>query len=140
MESRREHGQPILRTWQGGCHCRAVRFEFDASKTPLVHDCNCSMCRRTGYLHLIIPRERLRLLTPWQALATYTFNTGVAQHYFCRTCGIKSFYVPRSNPDCYSVNARCVADLDLSTLTIVPFDGQNWEQAIRKGAEGLVSD
>ena len=96
------------------------------------------MCRLSGYLHLIVPRARLRLLTGWDAITTYTFNTGVAQHYFCRTCGIKSFYVPRSNPDCYSVNARCVENLPFSAMQIVPFDGQNWEQSMAGGGDRLL--
>lgn len=80
-----------------------------------------------GYLHLIVPRTRFRLMEGEDALSTYTFNTGTAQHYFCRNCGIKSFYVPRSNPDGYSVNVRCLSP-EPPRLTIVPFDGRNWEQ------------
>ncbi|MGH8630343.1 MAG: GFA family protein, partial [Burkholderiales bacterium] len=78
-----------------------MSFEVDVSGRLVVHDCNCSICRRAAYLHLIVPRDRFRLLQGEGNLATYTFNTGVAQHYFCKTCGIKSFYIPRSNPDCY---------------------------------------
>ena len=81
----------------------------------------------SGFLHLIVPRSRLRLTSGEDALACYTFNTGVAKHYFCRTCGIKSFYVPRSNPDGIDVNVRCL-DPQPVTLTVEPFDGQNWEE------------
>jgi hypothetical protein len=112
---------------RGGCHCGHVRFEVDAPRDVEVLDCNCSMCSKLAYLHLIVPASRFRLLTAWDALALYTFNTGVARHYFCRTCGIKSFYVPRSNPDGYSVNLRCVEPAMLGDVRVIPFDGDNWD-------------
>jgi hypothetical protein len=111
----------------GGCHCGAVAFEVDAPADVTVQDCNCSLCRMTGYLHLIVPASRFRLLRGSEALTTYTFNTGTARHLFCRHCGIKSFYVPRSNPDGFSVNLRCVDQTGFSTVTVEPFDGHNWE-------------
>ncbi|GIX34661.1 MAG: aldehyde-activating protein [Lysobacteraceae bacterium] len=113
--------------YQGGCHCGAVRFEVEIPDAPEVEDCNCSICRMTGYLHLIVPASRFRLLCGKQALTTYRFNTGVAQHTFCRFCGIKPFYVPRSNPDGIDVNLRCL-DRMPDGVRIVPFDGRNWEQ------------
>jgi len=112
--------------YSGGCHCGAVRFEVEADERPLVLDCNCSICRMTGYLHLIVPKSRFRLLAGEDRLATYTFGTGVAQHTFCRTCGIKPFYVPRSNPDGYDVNVRCLSPQPAS-MRLEPFDGENWE-------------
>src|SRR5688572_22214683 len=116
-------------TYHGGCHCGRVRFEVDVPARLEVLDCNCSMCSKTGYLHLIVTKQQFRLLAGADALTTYRFNTGAAQHLFCSTCGIKSFYVPRSHPDGYSVNARCVDGLDLDESIVVPFDGQHWEQA-----------
>lgn len=112
---------------RGGCHCGAVRFEVEAPRDPIVQQCNCSMCARCGYLHLIVPAARFRLLAGEQQLATYTFGTGIAQHRFCRMCGVKSFYVPRSNPDGYSINLRCLDPGSVGTVTIEPFDGRNWE-------------
>ena len=97
-----------------------------------VDDCNCSICAKAGYLHLIVPGERFRLLSDEAALATYTFNTGTARHLFCRTCGVKSFYVPRSHPSGYSVNARCLDPDGITRLTVRPFDGRNWEHAIEE--------
>lgn len=115
---------------RGGCHCRRVRFEVDAPAQLLeVIDCNCSICRMTGYLHLIVPAARFRLLQGDDALAEYRFNTGTARHRFCRHCGIKSFYVPRSHPDGISVNARCLDEVDLRALTVRPFDDDNREAA-----------
>ena len=112
----------------GGCHCRDVVFEVDAPACLRVQECNCSICRMTGFLHLIVPASRFRLIAGQDALTTYTFNTGTARHLFCRRCGIKSFYVPRSNPDGYSVNARCLdPSSTIEQLDIEPFDGQNWE-------------
>jgi hypothetical protein len=113
--------------YRGHCHCGAVQFEVEAAAHLQCQECNCSICSMTGYQHLIVSRDAFRLLSGEDSLTSYTFNTGVAQHLFCRTCGIKSFYVPRSNPDGYSVNVRCL-DPYPDDLTIEPFDGQNWEQ------------
>jgi hypothetical protein len=114
---------------RGGCHCGAVRFEVTAPASLEVDECNCSICAMTGFLHLIVPQGRFRLLKGGEDLVTYTFNTQVAQHYFCRHCGIKSFYVPRSNPDGYSVNARCLEPQTILGLRIALFDDTNREAA-----------
>jgi hypothetical protein len=116
-------------TFRGGCHCGAVRFEFEAPAAPDLSECNCSVCQMTGFLHLIVPKERFRLIGGADQLTEYRFNTGTARHLFCRRCGIKSFYVPRSHPDGFSVHARCVEGLDISRLRITPFDGRHWEAA-----------
>lgn len=116
------------RTYAGGCHRGAVRFEVDAPEPIRALDCNCSMCARTGFLHLIVPAQRFRLLRGSDSLASYRFETGVAQHLFCRTCGIKSYYVPRSNPDGFSINVRCLDGYPDLPMTVEPFDGRNWEQ------------
>jgi len=113
---------------RGGCHCGRVRFEVLAPRQLAVDDCNCSMCRRTAYLHLIVPRDRFRLLEGEDALTTYTFNTGTAQHLFCSHCGIKSFYVPRSHPDGISVNARCLDEGTVAGMTVDKVNGREWEQ------------
>src|SRR5215204_4128830 len=110
-----------LVTHRGNCHCRAVVFEVDAPASLVVQECNCSICSMNGYWHLIVPASRLRLLQGREALVEYTFNTGVARHLFCRTCGIKSFYVPRSNPNGFSINARCLDRATISELTVEPF-------------------
>jgi len=117
-------------THRGGCHCGAVRFEVAAPEDLEVHECNCSICRKSGYLHLTVPRARFRLLAGEERLSCYRFNTGVAQHLFCSVCGIKSFYVPRSHPDGYSVNARCLEGGSVRGMTIIPFDGANWEEHV----------
>ena len=110
---------------RGGCHCGRVRFELDAPARPDVLDCTCSICRMTGFLHLIVPASRFRLLSGADELVEYTFNTGAAKHRFCGHCGIKSFYVPRSHPHGFSVNARCLDDVELATLNVIPFDDRN---------------
>lgn len=118
-----------MRWRAGGCHCGAVRFEVETPGTIEVEDCNCSMCARTGFLHIIVPKTRFRLLSGAEKITTYTFNTGVAQHLFCGVCGVKAFYVPRSNPDGYSVNLRCLDDpRDFDEVRIVNFDGRgDWD-------------
>lgn len=128
----------ILHT--GGCHCGRVRFEVDAPAELTASECNCSICAKSGYLHLIVPRSRFRLLQGSESLTTYTFNTGTAKHLFCSVCGVKSFYVPRSHPDGYSVNVRC---LDLSTIErieIKPFNGLEWEKQYPEGRGKLPDD
>lgn len=113
--------------YQGSCHCGAVRFTVEAPEDLEVERCNCSICSKSGFLHLIVPASNFTLLQGQDALATYTFNTGVARHTFCSICGIKSFYTPRSNPGGVDVNVNCLDTLPAS-LSITEFDGQNWEQ------------
>lgn len=121
---------------RGGCHCGAVRFEVEAPADLQVQDCNCSICRKSGFLHLIVPAARFRLLAGEAVLVDYRWNTGVARHRFCGVCGIKSFYVPRSNPDGIDVNLRCLDEGTLASLRIEAFDGRNWE-ANAAGLAGL---
>jgi hypothetical protein len=113
----------------GGCHCGAVKFEVRTPAEIELIDCNCSMCSKTGYLHLIVPKSDFKLVKGKTKLTTYTFNTGVAKHLFCSTCGIKSFYVPRSHPDGYSVNFRCLDDQEaFASVMTTEFDGRAWEK------------
>jgi len=116
-----------LVTHRGGCHCGRVAFEVDAPARLTVSDCNCSICRMSGYQHLIVPRARFRLLQGADSLTEYRFNTGVARHLFCRHCGVKSFYVPRSNPDGYSVNARCLDPATIEHIDVEIFDDRDRE-------------
>ncbi len=113
---------------KGGCHCGAVRFEVEAPAEIEALECNCSICAKSGFLHLIVPKERFVLYQGWGNLITYTFNTGVAKHLFCQRCGIKSFYIPRSNPNGYSVNVRCLEAATIAKITVRPFDGKNWDE------------
>ena len=115
-------------TYKGGCHCGAIRFEVDAPSSLRVQRRDCGICKMTGYLHLIVPRENFRLTHGEHAYNTYTCNAGIAQHHFCRRCGVKSFYVPRSHPDGISVNVNCIDADTLGEVTIEPFDGQTCEQ------------
>ena len=111
-----------LVTHRGACHCGAVAFEVDAPARLTVSDCNCSICRMSGYQHLVVPRSRFRLLKGAESLTEYRFNTGTARHLFCRHCGVKSFYVPRSNPDGYSVNLRCLDPATIEHVEVEIFD------------------
>jgi len=114
----------------GGCHCGRVRFEVEAPAEIEAVDCNCSMCRRSGYLHLIVEADRFRLLSGSEVLTDYRFNTGTARHLFCSVCGVKSFYVPRSHPDGWSVNVRCLEPDTVRSVSVRPFDGAHWEASI----------
>lgn len=113
---------------RGGCHCGAVRYEAELSPPPVpALDCNCSVCRMTGFLHIVVPHDRFELISGRDTLIGYRFGTGAAEHLFCRQCGVKSFYQPRSHPDAWSVNANCLDEpVDLA---IEQFDGRNWEAA-----------
>jgi len=113
--------------YTGGCHCGAVKYEVDAEDKVTCQDCNCSICSKSGYLHLIVPKSKFKLPQGLDNLSIYTFDTGEAKHLFCKTCGIKPFYIPRSNPDGIDINLRCL-DEQPSEVTIEPFDGKNWEQ------------
>lgn len=119
-----------LVTHHGSCHCGAVQFAVEAPADLDVSECNCSICSRSAYLHLIVPRSRFHLLSGEDNLTTYTFDTHEAKHLFCKTCGIKSFYIPRSHPDGVSVNVRCLDDSTIKSMQVEFFDGKNWEQNI----------
>ncbi len=113
-------------TYEGGCHCGAVRFEVDVDSHQALR-CNCSICYKKGFLHLIVPRERFRLISGRDSLSTYRFNTGIARHTFCKICGIHPFYTPRSHPDQVDVNIHCLAPEVLERFEIRDFDGVNWQ-------------
>jgi hypothetical protein len=128
-----------MQTHSGGCHCGRVRFEVRAPARIEVAECNCSMCSKSGYLHLIVPAERFKLLSGEESLSKYSFNTHTAKHFFCSVCGVKSFYVPRSHPDGVSVNARCIDGGTVEAMSITPFNGLEWEKGraeYREPADG----
>ncbi|MFY8351214.1 GFA family protein [Pseudoalteromonas sp. SSM20] len=112
--------------YQGSCHCGVIKFEVDAPQTIEVESCNCSICKKAGFLHLIVPLRNFQLMQGKEFLSEYTFNTGIAKHTFCKVCGIKPFYTPRSNPDGIDINVNCL-DTVPKNIKIVEFDGQNWE-------------
>tara|TARA_R110001583_G_scaffold67490_7_gene192941 strand:- start:52794 stop:53177 length:384 start_codon:yes stop_codon:yes gene_type:complete len=113
--------------YQGSCHCGDVIFSVKAPAEIEVEYCNCSICKKSGYLHLIVPLSKFKILTGTECLSTYTFNSGIAKHTFCKRCGVKPFYTPRSNPDGIDVNVNCL-DTAPKSVTVINFDGQNWEQ------------
>jgi hypothetical protein len=115
---------------RGGCHCGKVSFEIEAPADIEAYECNCSMCSKFGYLHLMVTKSQFRLLSGDEHLVSYRFNTGVADHLFCGSCGVKSFYVPRSHPDGYSVNVRCLDRTGVRSVKVLPFDGANWEKSM----------
>ena len=116
-------------TTTGVCsHCGRVRFEVIAPAKLEVADCNCSICSKYGYLHLIVPADRFKLISGRDVLTTYSFNTHIAKHFFCSVCGVKSFYVPRSHPDGISVNVRCIDSDTIESMSVQPFDGREWEK------------
>lgn len=117
-------------THTGGCHCGLVRFEVDAPAHCQVQECNCSICRMTGFVHLIVPASRFRLLSGADDLTDYRFGTQTARHLFCKHCGVKSFYVPRSHPHGYSVNVRCIDAGTLAGYDVSLFDDNDRDAAM----------
>jgi hypothetical protein len=120
------HPEELI-THRGGCHCGRVRFSVRAPAFLVVDDCNCSICHKSGYLHLIVKADAFELERGEDVLVEYRFHTGTARHLFCATCGVKSFYVPRSHPNGYSVNARCLDEATVTGIRVRAFDGKNWE-------------
>ena len=116
----------------GSCHCGRVKFEIQVGSQVVVHHCDCSICELTGFVHLIVPAGDFKLLCGESELSEYQFNTGTARHLFCKVCGVKSFYVPRSNPDGYSINLRCLQLPESVSITEESVDGKNWEQGAGK--------
>jgi hypothetical protein len=119
--------------YTGSCHCGKVRFRVTADLADAVV-CNCSICEKKGFVHLIVEPSAFTLESGEGELASYRFNTGVAVHRFCRICGIHTFYTPRSDPDKVDVNVRCLDGVDLRTLRPDLFDGKNWERAIESAS------
>lgn len=122
-------GKASPEVFEGGCHCGRVRFRVRVHKREAL-DCNCSVCTRKGFLHLIVSEADFTLLTSNEVLTEYRFNTGTACHMFCSTCGIHPFYRPRSHPDHWDVNVRCLDDFAMDHFAIKPFDGRNWEDNV----------
>jgi hypothetical protein len=120
-----------IKTFTGGCHCGKVRYRVQVEKLEAT-ECNCSICSKKGFIHLIVPESRFTLLQGQDDLSTYTFNTGIAKHHFCRYCGIHSFYRPRSHPDGYDVNLRCLDDDSIERFEITAFDGKHWEEQVEQ--------
>lgn len=120
-------------THTGGCHCGRVRFEVRAPAALEVLECNCSICSKTGFLHLIVTADRFKLLSGEETLSAYRFNTGAAKHLFCSICGIKGFYVPRSHPDGFSVNVRCLEPGTIQSIHVTQINGREWEKQFPEG-------
>ena len=118
-----------MQTMEGGCHCGRVRFRVTADLDRVTY-CNCSLCSKKGFLHIIVPPAQFQLVSGKDDLTTYQFNTKVAKHTFCKVCGVHPFSVPRSDPDKIDVNARGLDGVDVDVLSIKQFDGRNWEDAM----------
>ncbi|XP_034088906.1 centromere protein V isoform X1 [Gymnodraco acuticeps] len=115
----------------GGCHCGAVRFEVLSSPDLHVFQCNCSICTKKQNHHFIVPKNHFTLLQGSDYLITYTFNTHIAKHTFCKTCGVQSFYTPRSNPDGYGVAPHCLDPGTVRSVTVETFCGEKWEESMQ---------
>eukprot|EP00961_Rhodomonas_salina_P228250 3085325-Rhodomonas_salina.2 len=131
------HPAELQVTLRGGCHCKKVRFEVDTVSDLVVLDCTCSVCRMRRNTHFVVNSAKFRLTAGGEGdqISTYTYNTGQAKHKFCKTCGISSFYTPRSNPNDVGINVWCLDEPSevqppWSITKTILFDGKNWEQNI----------
>ena len=115
----------------GQCHCGEVQFRAVARKAQAL-ECNCSICSMSGFVHIIVGAKDFELIQGDSALSCYRFNTQIAEHTFCSHCGVKPFYRPRSHPEGFSVNWRCIPVAQQQKFTIVPFNGQAWEASVHK--------
>ncbi|MGJ8664392.1 MAG: GFA family protein [Marinicella sp.] len=125
--TQQENDEPMIIS--GGCHCQAIRFTAKITQATSVLICNCSICSMTGFHHLIAKHDDFTLLSGESKLTSYRFNTGQADHLFCKICGVKSFYQPRSHPDSWSINTNCIDDFNPSEWSCSTFDGKNWQLA-----------
>ncbi|KAI9297051.1 DUF636-domain-containing protein [Neoconidiobolus thromboides FSU 785] len=114
--------------YKGSCHCGIIKFEVEAGEELTIIDCNCSICFKKGFQHLIVSKDKLKINSDMELLSLYTFNTHIAKHYFCKKCGICPFYIPRSNPDGFDINYRCIDEPKPKKVVFEPYDGNNWEQ------------
>jgi hypothetical protein len=112
--------------YNGSCHCGNIKIEAEGELTRAVQ-CNCSICSKKGYLLWFVPRDKMRLVTPDATLATYTFRTHRIQHHFCPTCGCAPFGegTGPAGENMAAINVRCLDDVDISAVTIAPFDGRS---------------
>ena len=115
---------------KGGCHCGAVSFEFEAPAQMSLTLCNCSICNKTGFQHVFVPHGDVTFISGKEHLTTYTFGSHTAKHTFCPSCGVKPLYQPKSHPDKYSINLRCIEPGTLTISETIEFDGQNWDKNI----------
>lgn len=127
-----------MKKYHGSCHCGLIKFTVTTTIDKVV-SCNCSICTKKGVLHHRVEPGQFNLIAGKEHLSLYQFDTKEAKHYFCRQCGIHPFSNPRSAPDTYSINIRCLDDFDLETATfeVIDFDGRNWEQAVSRLNEQL---
>jgi len=130
-----------MNTYQGSCHCGRVKFSI-SSKIDKVVVCNCSICSKKGVLHHSVAPEQFKLLEGKDYLSLYQFDTKKANHFFCKGCGIHPFSNPRSAPNMYSINVRCLDNfnLEIENYELVKFDGHNWEKAAAKLKKELSSN
>jgi len=111
--------------YAGSCHCGDVAFEAEGEITELL-ECNCSICSRKGSLLWFVARDRFRLKTPEDRLATYEFNRHLISHKFCKRCGIQpfSFATDQKGNKMAAVNARTLESIDLSGWPKKQFNGR----------------
>jgi len=121
----------IMKDYFGSCHCGAIKFKFKSEDSVEVWNCNCSICDMISYQHLFVKHELFEIISGRELISEYNFETGTAKHYFCKKCGVKSFYQPRSHPEMYSINHKCVTNPP-AIKEVVYFDGKNFEDSIKK--------
>jgi hypothetical protein len=116
------------KTCKGGCHCGAVRYTVETDLAQVI-ECNCSHCSKKGFLLTFVTPDKFTLEAGDGALIEYRFNKHAIEHVFCKTCGVQSFArgrAPKSGNEMRAVNVRCLEDVDVAALTIIPVDGKSF--------------
>ncbi len=112
-------------SYSGSCHCDAVAFTVDGDLPTEANSCNCSHCRRKGFLLSFVPATRFTLERGEDRLQSYQFNAHRIEHLFCETCGTQPFArgAGPGGGDMRAINLRCVPEIDLDALTLNRIDG-----------------
>ncbi|HEX8591297.1 MAG TPA: GFA family protein [Candidatus Paceibacterota bacterium] len=113
-----------MKTYTGGCHCGAVKFEVETDLAKVI-ECNCSHCSKKGLVLTFVPRDKFTLLSSEDMLMEYFFNKKAIRHLFCRVCGVQSYADGVTHPHT-AINVRCLDDVDVSSLSITQVNGKDF--------------
>ncbi len=117
----------IMTTYEGGCHCKAVRYRVNLDLSQPAIECNCSHCQIKGFILQFTSADQFELLQGEGKLKTYRFNKHLIEHLFCEDCGVQAFGrgADKEGKPTFAVNLRSIDNVDLSTINRMPYDGKS---------------